>query len=483
MTRRRALVALLLSLSLIAAQFFVAPVRAANVEDCRIAASRNQVVSLGFPIRAERLAGVAKPKILVVPFQLKDTPNFVFTTGMKNDYLAAGDNISTLSNDLTQIEFVFAPTIQTELTNAHMDQLKINQREQFQKDEAKSTYGFVRKFIADNDATLDYTGINGVIITGSSTSAFSDIAEAFMFWKNPDNPWFRPITTAEGPMNNVVLLDNHNTQQTITHEILHMYGLTDLYGTDTGPGRLSLMASNELTLLSYEKWVLGWLPNSDVQCLTNISQTSITNFAFDYTKTNQVAVIRAPDNEIYIVETSRASRRNYISFYSLNNEGRPPLIFYQERAQAQNGGVEIEDPTAIGIQLKAPKFTLLVGNVDSKSISLHLAPTSLTSSNEFKDLVSKSNEIKSKMAQEVEGKARAAAELKAKEEAEAKAAELKAKQETEAKVAADLKAQQEAAAKVAVAKKKTTITCLKGKTIKKVSAISPKCPTGFKRKQ
>jgi hypothetical protein len=36
-------------------------------------------------------------------------------------------------------------------------------------------------------------------------------------------------------------------------------------------------------------------------------------------------------------------------------------------------------------------------------------------------------------------------------------------------------------AKPAVAKK-TTITCVKGKTIKKVSAVKPVCPTGFKKK-
>lgn len=36
-------------------------------------------------------------------------------------------------------------------------------------------------------------------------------------------------------------------------------------------------------------------------------------------------------------------------------------------------------------------------------------------------------------------------------------------------------------AKVAVAKK-ITITCIKGKTIKKVTAINPKCPSGYKRK-
>jgi hypothetical protein len=30
--------------------------------------------------------------------------------------------------------------------------------------------------------------------------------------------------------------------------------------------------------------------------------------------------------------------------------------------------------------------------------------------------------------------------------------------------------------------KKTTITCVKGKTTKKVTAIKPTCPTGYKKK-
>jgi hypothetical protein len=33
-----------------------------------------------------------------------------------------------------------------------------------------------------------------------------------------------------------------------------------------------------------------------------------------------------------------------------------------------------------------------------------------------------------------------------------------------------------------VAAKKTTITCVKGKTTKKVTAVNPKCPTGYKKK-
>lgn len=76
------------------------------------------------------------------------------------------------------------------------------------------------------------------------------------------------------------------------------------------------------------------------------------------------------------------------------------------------------------------------------------------------------------------------AEAKARAEAEAKAAaELKAKQKADAKAAAELKAKQEAeAAAKAAAAKKITITCVKGKTAKKVTAVKAKCPKGYKKK-
>ena len=89
-----------------------------------------------------------------------------------------------------------------------------------------------------------------------------------------------------------------------------------------------------------------------------------------------------------------------------------------------------------------------------------------------------------------DAEAKAAAELKAKQDAEAKAAaELKAKQEAEAKAAAQKKAKQDADAKAeadklakAAAQKKATITCVKGKLVKKVTALNPKCPAGYKKK-
>jgi len=113
-------------------------------------------------------------------------------------------------------------------------------------------------------------------------------------------------------------------------------------------------------------------------------------------------------------------------------------------------------------------------------------------------------------AEKILADAKAAAELKAKQEADAKAAadkviadakiqaekiladakaaaELKAKQEADAQakaaqILADAKAKSDAAAKIASDKKMTTITCVKGKLTKKVTAVKPVCPAGYKKK-
>ena len=120
---------------------------------------------------------------------------------------------------------------------------------------------------------------------------------------------------------------------------------------------------------------------------------------------------------------------------------------------------------------------------------------------ELKDKQEAEEKAAAELKAKQEAEAKAAADLKAKQEAEAKvaadkaAADLKSKQEAEAKAAADLKAKKAADAKAAAAKiladakakaaatnKKTTITCVKGKLVKKVTAVKPVCPKGYKKK-
>ena len=80
--------------------------------------------------------------------------------------------------------------------------------------------------------------------------------------------------------------------------------------------------------------------------------------------------------------------------------------------------------------------------------------------------------------------AEAAAKAKAEEEARLKAeAEAKAKAAEEARLKAEAEAKAKAEAEAAAKAKRTTITCVKGKVIKKVSGVKPKCPAGYKIKK
>jgi len=95
-----------------------------------------------------------------------------------------------------------------------------------------------------------------------------------------------------------------------------------------------------------------------------------------------------------------------------------------------------------------------------------------------------------------EAKAKAEADAKAKAEADAQAAEAKAKADAEAQAARDkliadakaaadkILAEAQAALNAAkkAAQKKVTITCVKGKLVRKVVSVNPKCPTGYKKK-
>jgi hypothetical protein len=76
---------------------------------------------------------------------------------------------------------------------------------------------------------------------------------------------------------------------------------------------------------------------------------------------------------------------------------------------------------------------------------------------------------------------KAAGDQKAKQESDAKAAADKVVAEAKAE-AARILAEANAQAKAAAAAKKTTITCVKGKLTKKVTAVKPVCPKGYKKK-
>jgi len=347
--------------SLLLASFPLAA-NAQSLENCRIAASKNNIVSLGFPLRTERLANISNPRILVLPYQLKDEPTYILTDEEKDTFSKTAANISELSHNKSNIDFVFNPTIEISTTAAELNDIVIYNQENHQKDVDNTTWGFVKKTLKENDNKVNYTGIDAIVLWGNTRNSNQEIAEAMMYtkdelpfghisnanaiiskWWDPtkaDNNLFNPIKTDEGDITNVTLLYNRwtiGTVGTLTHEIMHLFGLTDLYGSKTSPP-LSLMSDlgplgrPRISLLPYEQWLLGWLPDSSVTCVSQkneLTQNPIDNrYVLDYSKGDQSLVIPIGATSALVVDVMIYLQETYLLFYALENDERPTIEIF-----------------------------------------------------------------------------------------------------------------------------------------------------------
>jgi hypothetical protein len=419
-----------------------------SVESCRVPDTKMSAVSLGFPVKKERLKYISTPKVLVIPFHPSDSPSFSLSQTEKNSFLQSAKDIYALSSGLSKIEFVFNPTLKLDITTSEMDKFKINAKETYLTDFENDQYGFALNLIQKSDPIIDYTGIDSVILYGFTKQSIWEIASALQFTsdmsfignnskRKDGNPWFAPIVTNEKVISNVVLMYNRSEVQTITHELLHNYGLTDLYGAPKPFYGLSIMESTiNRTLLTYEKWVLGWHPEQAVTCISGNESQKISKFLFDINNKEQIALVRPdPSNNIYVLETSIVRGKSLFSFFRLSNDARPPVEYYSYSNSNGTAGIDLADLESITKNYEGETHSVLIHSITDAIATVYVYPNSAKDSPEVQMLIADSRIAAAK----------AATELKAKQEAEAKAAaELKAKQEAEAKAAAELKAKQEA---------------------------------------
>ena len=445
------------------------PSYADNVEACRVPDTKWSAVSLGFPVRQERLKHVPKPRVLVIPFHPSDAPGFTLGPEEKAGFLQSGKDIEQLSSGLSQIEFVFNPTIKISMTTAELDKYKINVGQTYLQDFENDQFGLSLRLIEDADPSIDYTGIDSVILYGFSKQSKEEIASALQFTtdmnfvgnnskRKDGKPWFTPIVTNEKVISNVILMYNRSEVFVITHELLHNYGLTDLYGGSRSPFGLSRMANaRDTTLLTYEKWVLGWHPEQNVTCISEKDSQKVNKIEIDVRDKEQIALLRPSQESLYIIETSKVKENLLLSFYKLINDARPPIEYFSNADWRP--GVKLSDykyPNFAFVH-QGDQFTLLIHSVTDTLATVYTYPNSVAKSAEVQALISEARNIQG-------AKIKETSELRAKLDAEAKAAAEKL------------------AASRAAAQKNTTITCVKGKSIKKVTAVKPKCPSGYKKR-
>jgi M6 family metalloprotease-like protein len=278
------------------------------------------------------------------------------------------------------------------------------------------------------------------------------------------------------------------------HEYGHLLGMYDYYIQGTGttgksPGPFDFMGNtsgNANSFFGFQRWVQGWIEDSEVICdyttnssvihsLTPLNQNSgkklyvhpidgTLALVIEFRTESEFDVLKGNDGLlVYLIDMKVASLKGPISIQPSEQD-----IVLSPRDDVERFSTA---PLSTGQSVRVKDLVIVADAVGKDQASFRV----LTNA-EF--LIKQGADAK------------ATAEIKAKQDAEARAAaELKAKQEAEAKqdaerLAAELKAKQEAIAKAKVdaAKKKITITCVKGKQTKKVTEVSPKCPKGYKKK-
>lgn len=409
------------------------------VNACKIQPSTKHFVSLGFPFNPPRLSNFDNPKVLVVPFRLKGETEFKFGNLEKNIFTEAKKNIDRFSNGRNKVEFTFNKIIDLTITAKDMSLISpshLSKKETWQERYDESTWGFVSKFLKEQDSQIDYSGFNAVILVGNSSPKISDNGEAMIMTKDLYGPWMEPMETQEGPISNVVLLYNNLTNYALTHEIMHLYGLTDLYGSQNGVP-VGLMKGGVIDLLAWEKWVLGWLGDENVQCISetsDINLQSVNNiFSIDFSSSEQLWVIPTGSTTALVLDLVKRQNRSWLSFYSIDNDARPPIAGFS--SSSFEFSTEITKNQGVGTLIRSPKYTLLITeNIDQK-ISFAFIPKSLSDSAEAQEMY----------------------------------------------VTADSRAKQISLMQLkpgAVPKMK--ITCKKGKSVKQISGLKPICPKGYK---
>ena len=241
------------------------------------------------------------------------------------------------------------------------------------------------------------------------------------------------------------------------HEYGHQLGMYDYYIQGTGssgksPGPFDFMGNTSgaaNSFFGFQRWVQGWFNDNDVDCDTAPNASAIhTLFPLNNISGKRLYVHPLSSTSALVVEYRAESDFDKLA-------GNVGLLVYliDMKVAGLKGPISIQ-----------PSEQDLVLNPRDDVERYSTAPLSTGQFVRVKDLVKYAENVTKDLASF----------------RVFSMAEFLIKQEEDAKVTAELKAKQEAAVKATVIKK-STITCFKGKITKKITAVKPNCPIGYKK--
>jgi hypothetical protein len=207
---------------------------------------------------------------------------------------------------------------------------------------------FISDLISDVDSKIDFTGANSVLVIVPPGTAHKVFKQAV----------FKNFTTAEGkfnagmsapPLTLTGLSDLDSGKDRLSnfivpywwlHESYHAgYGLNDRHkswgSTDEyGLGEWTLMSGNGGDLSAWEKWVMGFITDSQVHCL-NTAQPQIRWIAPSSVKTKDKKLIVVPITQTkgIIIESIRPAGL----YYKISKESNGVLVYVVDLDVSDSG--------------------------------------------------------------------------------------------------------------------------------------------------
>ena len=196
----------------------------------------------------------------------------------------------------------------------------------------------------------------------------------------------------------------------------------------------------------------GWLSGENAYCNKSetISMQEVKLSKLSAITGTRASVIRAGEESAIVAEYRTLTKYDSLN----NNSANEGVLVYEVSGNipTDEAPVKILRKTGMLVDRPLSAAALKVGElIEHKGVVIALMEMNKDNATL---LIGKNSDLESIKSRLVEH--RAALELKVKQEAEAKAA--------------------------AEAKQKKTITCTKGKKVKKITAVIPKCPKGYKTK-
>jgi hypothetical protein len=213
---------------------------------------------------------------------------------------------------------------------------------------------FNQDLVAAADPLIDFTGANIAIIVPPPGTEAKVIGQAGV----------RQLLTAEGVVPNVmtqygVMAKNPAGSKSSNlghpywwiHELMHAgIGFGDRYGdgkrdikTEYGMGHLTLMTPWGGDFTTWEKWIMGFMQDSQIQCKTDLTiSTHWIAPSTVQTKESKSLIIPISQTKVIVVETLRPGGL----YYKLPIKSQGALVYEIDLTQKQNG---------FGMKLALPK--------------------------------------------------------------------------------------------------------------------------------